>query len=62
MRIIADLGKCQGYANCVVSAPEFFDLTESGKVDVLVAVVDESAVPQQAVDACPVGALRLEHA
>ncbi len=28
MRIELDLVKCQGYANCVIEAPELFDLDE----------------------------------
>lgn len=62
MKIIADLAKCQGYANCVIAAPEFFDLTDAGKVDLLQATVAEGslALVQEAVSSCPAAALRLE--
>lgn len=59
-KVVADLNKCQGYANCVVAAPEMFDLGDSGKVEILVAEVTDEPGARQAVESCPVGALRLE--
>lgn len=36
MRIVVDLDKCEGYANCVTDAPEVFDVSdETNKVVVL---------------------------
>ncbi|WP_069814418.1 ferredoxin [Streptomyces sp. TP-A0874] len=63
MAVIAvDLGKCQGYANCVVAAPHVFDLSEAGKVEILVDGVDpaDREAVTDAIAACPAGALRLE--
>jgi ferredoxin len=58
--IVADLNVCQGYANCVVTAPDLFDLGEAGKVEVLVEQPADLSLARQAVEACPVGALRLD--
>ncbi|MGB3697486.1 MAG: ferredoxin [Gordonia sp. (in: high G+C Gram-positive bacteria)] len=61
-RVSADLTKCEGYANCVVAEPEFFDLDDSGKVHLLrIDVADDRlAAVREAVASCPAGALRLE--
>ncbi|MHA6969438.1 ferredoxin (plasmid) [Glutamicibacter bergerei] len=58
----ADLGACQGYANCVVGAPDYFDLDDDGIVVLLKIDVPE-ADRQRVVEAarsCPVSALRVE--
>ena len=59
--VIADLGLCQGYANCVMNAPEIFDLDETGIVKVLKEEIGEGDVERvrAAVAACPVSALSL---
>ena len=31
--VIADLGACQGYANCVAGADDYFDIDDDGVVD-----------------------------
>lgn len=59
LTVIADLAVCQGYANCVVSAPELFDLGDNSKVKVLVANPADLSLARGAVASCPVGALRL---
>lgn len=60
-RVEADLKKCEGYANCVLAAPEVFDLGSDGKVVVLNPECDESLRPQvaEAVRNCPTGALSM---
>ncbi|CDR06440.1 ferredoxin [Streptomyces iranensis] len=62
-RIDVDPHVCQGYANCVVTAPELLDLGDDGKVDILRAEVHgaDLATAEDAVRACPVAALRLEN-
>lgn len=62
MRVIADFGACQGYANCVVGADDYFDLDDDGVVVVLRDDVPESEVKRvtDAVRSCPVSALRVE--
>jgi ferredoxin len=52
-----------GYANCVVQAPELFDIDE--ETDKAIVLVDEisperRAEAEAAVRACPAIALRLE--
>lgn len=62
-RIKADIPSCEGYANCVVAAPEYFDLDDdSGLVVVLQEDVaaDQKAHVENAVRSCPVAALRLD--
>lgn len=62
MRVEVDLELCQGYANCVLAAPEVFELSDDG----LSAVIDESpgedqrAAVEEAVRTCPVRAIHLE--
>ena len=60
MKIEVDLVKCQGYANCVVEAPDLFDIDETGKAVILVEEVPESAYDdaRRAAADCPVAAIR----
>lgn len=60
----ADLRKCKGYANCVVTAPDFFDLGDNEKVDILHQAISVENAPlvAEAVASCPVGALKLHDA
>jgi ferredoxin len=60
-RIEVDLALCQGYANCVVTAPDIFDLSADGKADVLLAEVTGGQLPlaEEAARSCPAAALRL---
>ncbi|WMY80031.1 ferredoxin [Citricoccus sp. I39-566] len=57
----ADLQVCQGYANCVVGAPDYFDLDDDGIVVVLKAEVPEAdrAHVTEAARSCPVSALEV---
>lgn len=61
-RIAVDLGRCQGYANCVITAPDVFDLGQENKAEVVrPEVVDtDPELVEEAVRACPVSAIRLE--
>jgi 3-phenylpropionate/trans-cinnamate dioxygenase ferredoxin reductase subunit len=58
--VTADLDVCMGYANCVLSAGDYFDEAE-GMVRVLRADVADEDLPRvaDAVGACPVMALTL---
>lgn len=62
MRVEVNLDKCQGYANCVIEAPDLFDLDETtGKavpVEELVAA-DLEASAREAEANCPVQAITL---
>lgn len=58
MRIVVDLTRCQGYAQCVFLAPEVFELHGEG------ALLYDPAIPddqldrvRQAAAACPVQAI-----
>ena len=59
----ADLGTCQGYANCVAAADDYFDIDDDGVVVLRRIDVPESerARVEEAARACPVSALRVEH-
>lgn len=59
----ADLGVCQGYANCVVAAGDVFDIDDDGVVVLLRTEVEEAerARVAEAAHSCPVSALRLEN-
>lgn len=60
-RIEARLDVCQGYANCVVNAPDFFDLSNEGVVTIQYTEVPASELRRvdAAARSCPVGALRV---
>ncbi|GAC00899.1 MULTISPECIES: ferredoxin [Gordonia] len=57
-----DLSACQGYANCVVGADDYYDLDDDGLVVLLQAEVGdgERARVEAAAKSCPVSALWLE--
>lgn len=59
---MVDRSKCQGYGNCVVAAPDIFDVDEAGKAVLLVDELAEGSLVEikQAVRDCPTGALALE--
>jgi|EndMetStandDraft_6_1072998.scaffolds.fasta_scaffold3168441_1 ferredoxin len=62
MKVILDRDLCNGYGNCVMEAPEAFDLDDGGIGIVLL----ESPAPDQedrvrsAAAMCPVEAIRFE--
>jgi ferredoxin len=64
MKLLLDRGKCQGYGNCVMAAPDVFDVDETGHVVLLIATDDlpddRTAEIKQAVRDCPVAALAFE--
>lgn len=59
----ADRSACQGYANCVATAPDIYDLDDDGNVTLLRDVVGEQDRPriEEAVRGCPVGALDVDY-
>ena len=60
--IKADLDLCQGYANCVMEAPKFFDIDDEGVVVLLQKEFgeDDRVRVEVAVRSCPVTALQIE--
>jgi 3-phenylpropionate/trans-cinnamate dioxygenase ferredoxin reductase subunit len=61
-RLKADLKVCQGFANCVMDAPDLFGIDDDDLVVVLREEVgeDERARAERAVRSCPVHALTIE--
>jgi ferredoxin len=63
MKVIVDLDVCQAHGDCVVAAPEIFDL---GEEDDVVTVVNPEpgeelrAAAERAEQDCPVTAIRIE--
>ena len=60
MKVVVDLGLCQGYGNCVTAAPDFFDLDDSGQVVVLRATAEtpeEQTSVRGAIPMCPMNAI-----
>jgi ferredoxin len=63
MKIVVDLNVCRAHGDCVVTAPEVFDL---GDDDDVVNLLDSEPGEelrdkmQQAVNNCPTGAIRIE--
>jgi ferredoxin len=60
-RLAVDRGLCEGYANCVFQAPDFFDLGDDNIVTVLIEDVPphDRVRIEEAVESCPVAALIL---
>ncbi|HLI23739.1 MAG TPA: ferredoxin [Acidimicrobiales bacterium] len=60
--IKADLALCQGYANCVVEAPDLFDIGDESTVVVLRQRIgpEERERAEEAARTCPVSALTVE--
>ena len=58
----ADMEACQGYANCVVGAEDYFDIDDDGVVVLLRAEVSERerGRVEEAARSCPVSALLVE--
>ena len=63
MKVIVDLDVCQAHGDCVVAAPEIFDL---GEEDDVVTVIqpepgeDLRSLAERAEQDCPVTAIRIE--
>jgi len=61
MDIKIDLGKCQGYAQCVHEAPEVFEMGESGVAQILAVGVtpENEKFALAAADLCPMQAISI---
>lgn len=63
MKVTVDQATCREYANCVVEAPDVFDIDEvNGKALVLIAEPDVALHNEvrAAAAACPVHAITIE--
>lgn len=62
MRLELNVRKCQGYANCIVEAPELFDLDEvTSKATLLVEepTAEQLESARRAELSCPASAISL---
>lgn len=62
MKVLVDVDRCEGFASCVLSAPDVFDLDERSGVAVLLVEEPPDALladVQDAVRSCPVRAISL---
>ncbi|WP_205698784.1 ferredoxin [Conexibacter sp. SYSU D00693] len=63
MRVLIDTARCEAHGDCVMAAPDVFDLDEEDNVAVLLMADPPEALREQvrqAADDCPVAAIRLE--
>jgi ferredoxin len=62
-RVVLDLDSCQGYANCVLAAPEVFDIDEKTGVAILLQENPDDAqraAVEEAVRQCPTESISVE--
>ena len=62
MRIVLDETKCSSLGMCESVAPDYFEVGDDGALDILDATPpeDQRALIEEAVAACPTGALSIE--
>lgn len=60
MEITVDVDKCCGYGDCVIAAPEVFDLGDDGIATVLPGAQPTMEHAMDAADACPVSAIQVD--
>lgn len=62
LALIADRDACQGYGNCLTSAPDIYDIDDDGKVVLLIDTVEDTERQRvdEATRSCPVNALAVE--
>jgi ferredoxin len=60
MKITVDKEACIGCGTCVALAPNTFELDAEGKSEVINPNGDPEVDIKKAVEACPVGAIKIE--
>lgn len=63
MRIVVDAARCEAHGECVLAAPELFDLVDDDAPVKVLGQPSGDDAEQQARDAenvCPVGAITIE--
>lgn len=63
MKVILDTEKCEAHGDCVIAAPEVFDLDDADNVVTLLMATPPDALRgqvEQAAQDCPVAAIRIE--
>jgi ferredoxin len=58
MKIIIDKNLCIGCGTCTVISPKTFKLGNDGKAEVIEPVSDEEKTLKEAIDSCPVAAIK----
>lgn len=59
-KIIIDEDLCEGCETCVSLCPDVFELSDNGKARVKNSDAIDTCNIQEAVDSCPVGAIKIE--
>ena len=62
-RLHLDTHKCQGYANCVIEAPELWDFDEDRDTALLIAdapLDNQRGIAEASVRCCPAQAISIE--
>lgn len=57
-KVKIDKEKCLGCGLCVSIAKKAFKLSDEGKAEVLAVTKEDEAKVQEAIDSCPVGAIK----
>lgn len=62
MKVFVDFAKCTGLGICESVSPEFFEVNDDGKLELLKDDIsdDELQSVEEAVSGCPTEALRIE--
>lgn len=63
MKVLLDYDLCEGHGECVIAAPEVFDLDDAGEKVVLLQDEPDEELREKVVEAvkiCPIVALQLE--
>ncbi len=63
MKVLLDYDLCEGHGECVIAAPEVFDLDEAGEKAVVLQAEPPEHLREKVVEAvkiCPIAALQLE--
>jgi len=58
MKINIDKNLCIGCGTCVSIAPKSFKLSVDGKAEVIEPMEDEKKIIKEAIDSCPVAAIK----
>ena len=58
MKVKIDKNLCIGCGTCVVIAPKSFKLSDDGKAEIVEPQGDSEAKIKEAVDSCPVSAIK----
>ncbi|MFF2509067.1 ferredoxin [Streptomyces sp. NPDC058067] len=61
MKVVVDMNKCQDHGQCVFSAPDVFQLDDTGRL-AYVSEPDDALREEveEAADVCPLQAIRIE--